>query len=262
MVMSHVARKSTLKQDETKNFKLETWRSSFGAAMLPIYVLSVTFAMTDWGMSLDAKWYSTMYGPWTMIGAVLGALAFCVLIVTTNNERDPYSSIVGPNLTKDLGNMMFLFTMLWGYTSLSQFLIIWNGNLPETTSYFKNRSSNFNAAMGMNNWAALAMLTAVGQFFVPFFTLLSPRSKRYSKNLRKIAGWIFVVHVADVYLLVLPSTKARINGGPLSANIWLDILAWSGIGLLWLGVFAWQTKKAALLPSYDSRLQEALAHAH
>jgi hypothetical protein len=262
LVMAGVARRSTLKQDQTKNFKLETWRSSFGAAMLPIFVLSVTFAMTDWGMSLDPHWYSTMYGPWTLIGAALGALALTVLIVTTNSDKQPYNTIIGPALTKDLGNMLFVFTMLWGYFSLSQFLIIWNGNLPETTSYFKKRSSNFNTAMGNNNWAALAMMTVVGQFFVPFFSLLAPRTKRFAVNLRKIAGWIFVIHIADVYLLVMPSTESRLKGGPLNAWLPVDLLSFVGIGLLWFGLFAAQTKKASLLPEYDNRLQEALANAH
>lgn len=262
LVMAAIARRSTLKQDQTKNFKLEAWRSSFGAAMLPIFVLSVTFAMTDWGMSLDAHWYSTMYGPWTLIGAALGALALTVVILTTNNDRAPYNNVISPSLTKDLGNMLFVFTMLWGYFSLSQFLIIWNGNLPETTSYFKRRSSNFDMAMGNNNWAVLGLITVLGQFFVPFFTLLSPRSKRFSVNLRKIAGWIFVIHIADVYLLVMPSVGARIKGGPISGWLGVDLLAFLGMGLLWLGVFAAQTKKAPLLPEYDNRLQEALANAH
>ncbi len=262
LLMAAVARQSTVKQDQTKNFKLETWRSSFGAAMLPIFVLSVTFAMTDWGMSLDSHWFSTMYGPLTLIGAALGALALTVLIVTTNYDRAPYNTVIAPGLTKDLGNMLFVFTMLWGYFALSQFLIIWNGNLPETTSYFKNRSSNFDKAMGNNNWAALGMLTIVGQFFVPFFALLSPRTKQFSVNLRKIAGFIFVIHIADVYLLVMPSIDSRLKGGPISGALGLDILSFLGIGLLWVGVFAAQTKKAPLLPEYDNRLQEALANAH
>ena len=258
-------RNSTLKQDETKNFRLEAIRSSVGALSLPFYVLALTFAMTDWGMSLNPTWYSTMYGPWTMISSVLGALALCVFIVCQNSDKAPYTSIVSPNFTKDLGNMLFVFTMLWGYTSLSQFLIIWNGNLPETTSYFVGRSSSFgNPEWGKINWGIFGFIIVAGQFFIPFFTLITPRTKRFALNLKKIALWIFCIHILDVYMLIQPSVPARAALGPVAGGINLvwDAVAFIGVGGIWLFSFANQLKKASLLVKYDNRLQEALAHAH
>ena len=262
VLMAWFLRNSTHRQDKSGDFKLEAGRSTWGAIFLPIFVLAVTFAMTDWVMSLNPHWYSTMFGPWTLIGATLAALAFSTLIVTTNYDRAPYAEIVGPKLTKDLGNMLFAFTMLWGYTSLSQFLIIWNGNLPETASYFMTRSSAIgNRALGAMSWAAMGLLTVIGQFFVPFFALLAPRTKRFSVNLRKIAGWIFVIHIFDVYLLVIPAIPGRDTLGPISGHILWDLLSFIGIGGIWLAVFASQTRKAPLVVKYDTRLQEAM-HAH
>ena len=270
IAVASLLRRSTLLQDKTKNFRLEELRSTYGALSLPVFVLMVTFAMTDWVMSLNPHWYSTMYGPWSLISAVLGALAFCVVILCSNYDRAPFNSIIGPGLLKDLGNMLFAFTMLWGYTTLSQFLIIWNGNLPETTSYFitrssANRISNSsigNPGMGSVSWGALGMLLIVGQFFIPFFTLLSPRTKRFSWNLRKIAGWIFVIHIFDVYMLVAPSIPGRAAKGPITTEFFWDLLAFIGVGGIWMWSFASQTSKAGLITEYDTRLQEALAHAH
>ncbi|POA73598.1 hypothetical protein C1882_29100, partial [Pseudomonas sp. FW305-E2] len=81
---------------------------TYGALAMPAYVLSVTFVMTDWVMSLDSHWYSTMFGPWTLIGAALASLAFCVVLVTVNAEKAPYTEVISRNLTKDLGNMLFV----------------------------------------------------------------------------------------------------------------------------------------------------------
>ena len=69
-----------------------------------------------------------------MATQILATIAMGTWIILTLREREPYKSIVHPALTKDLGNMMLGFTMVFGYFTLSQFLIIWSGNLPEEIS--------------------------------------------------------------------------------------------------------------------------------
>jgi hypothetical protein len=41
--------------------------------------------------------------------------------------------------------------------------------------------------------------------------------------------------------------------------IWLDVIAWIGFGGLWLGLFAWQLGKRALIPLNDPQLEAVLA---
>ena len=53
----------------------------FAAASLLIYTLSMTFAATDWFMSLEPEWFSTMYGPLFWIGQALTTFAFVILIL-------------------------------------------------------------------------------------------------------------------------------------------------------------------------------------
>lgn len=256
---------SVKKQERTGDFKFEAGRMSWGAISLVFFVLSVTFAMTDWVMSMEPHWSSTMYGPWTLMGGVGGALALCMLLLCQNARKAPFNGVVFPGLTKDLGNMLFAFTMLWGYTSVSQFLIIWNGNIPETTQYFVKRGyANHPPGMEANNWGALGLLLIVGRFFIPWFWLLAPRTKRTPEALMRVCGWVIVMHILDVYLLVAPATHDRaVNLGPIQMpqNI-VDLGALLVIGLVWWGVFASQLAKFPLLARYDTRLQEAKAHAH
>lgn len=256
-------RRSTIRQEETGNFKLEAGRSTWGAAGLLGYFLTVTFAWFIWLMSLNPHWYSTMYGVWLIVGSGGAALALCNVIVCLNAKKAPYRDVVAPSLTKDLGNMQFAFTMLWGYTTISQFLIIWNGNIPETTTYFKDRSSEMHPpGMEANHWGIIGLVLLLGRFFVPFFSLLAPRTKKYPGLLQRVCGWIFVMHIIDMYLIVQPSIPGRAVQGPFAAHLPFDLLAFVTVGAVWLAVFANQTRRAALLPSYDNRLQEAVAHAH
>jgi hypothetical protein len=255
-------RRSTTKQDETKNFKLEAGRGSWGAAGLVMFFLTVTFAFLDWVMSMNPHWYSTMYGAWMIVGSSYGALALMTVIVCHYSEKEPYRSIVSPFLTKDLGNMLFVHTMLWGYTTLSQFIIIWNGNIPETTSFYKVRMATYPPGMAGNYWAFVGFILIVGMFFIPFYSLITPRTKKYPSLLKKISIWMFLMAILNMFLIVVPSIPKRADMGPISPYLITDILAWLGIGGLWLAVFSATTKKAPLVPLYDTRLQEAKAHAH
>ncbi len=256
-------RKSAMRQEVSKDFKLEAGRSSWGAVGIVMFFLTCTFAVTDWVMSLEPHWSSTMFGTWSLISACLGALSLAVLIFCVNAHRAPYKDIMRPDLTKDLGNMLFVLTMLWGYTSLSQFLIIWNGNLPETTSYYQARSSNVEPITSNFTWGAVGLICIVGQFFIPFFTLITPRTKKTAMNLAKAAGWIFCVHIVDIYQYIIPALPGgRGPSGPATPALLTDALAFVAIGGIWFFVFSSQAKKAPLLPTYDTRLQEAAQHAH
>ena len=260
--MSWFLRNSVKRQEEgaPNGLKLELGRSSWGAVFIVFYVLSITFAYTDWSMSLQPHWYSTMWGVWQMIGGALGASGLIVGILCLNARKAPYNTVVTPALTKDWGNIMFMFTMLWAYTAVSQFLIIWNGNLPETASYFARR--------GLMGWNAVGMMVILGQFLVPWMTLLSPRIKRYPYLLQQVAGWIFVIHIVDVYLAVAPALPvggyhSHAGRGALNPFMAYDLLALVGVFSVWLAVFARGVRETkSLLPTYDTRLQEALLHAH
>jgi hypothetical protein len=263
-VMAWGFRDSAMRQEKSHDFKLESGRSSWGAASLVYFFLASTLLWTDVGMSLEPHWSSTMYGPWQLIAGAGAALALGITLLCINAKNKPFSDIVTKDLTRDIGNMMFAFTMLWGYTTVSQFLIIWNGNLPEFTSYYARRSSSAHpAGMEANHWGALGLLLILGRFFIPFFVLLAPRVKAKPERLMKITGFIFVIHMFDILMLIVPSLHDRVKLGPVNpaANL-TDLIGLLAVGSVWLALFSLKTQKATLLPGYDHRLQEAKAHVH
>jgi hypothetical protein len=218
-----------------------------------------------------------MHGPWQIVGSSLGALGLTAAIACVNAKREPYNEVVSPNVTKDWGNMMFTNTMFWAYTGVSQYLIFWNGNLPDTTQYFARRSYLM--------WNVVGFIIIVGQFLVPWLSLLSPRVKRYPYLLARMAAWIFCVHLVDAYIAAAPGlpvgngafakAAAAMASGPHSATtsnivqtraagqyLLFDVIAFLAVGGFWLYSFSVQVRKAPLLVKYDHRLQEALTHAH
>jgi hypothetical protein len=247
---SLMLRNSTLRQDESLDSKEEKKRFTRGPVGLVMYFLSATVAFTIWVMSVDTHWSSTMYAPWFVVGQAFAALCFGVFLVCRFSDRAPYSEIMSPKLTLDLGNMMLALTLFFSYLSFSQYLIIWSGNIPEYTSYYHTR------AQGGWIWIGLSMVAL--QFFIPFLMLINPTTKRYPNKLMVVAAWIFIVRIIDSFWIVLPAFPNRETPMPLAT----DATAFIALGAIWLAVFANQTKKASLLPVYDQRLKEALHHSH
>lgn len=248
MLMAAGLRASTLRQDKSKNDKERARRTNLASPGIAIFVLSITLAFTDWVMSLEPYWSSTIYGAWWVVGMALMAYAFVTMIATLNKSREPYHGVVTSSWTRDMGNLMLAFVMLWGYTSLSQYLIIWSGNLPEFITYYVNRSK-----MG---WNAVGMAVLLGQFFIPFFALLSPRVKAQAPLLAKLCGFVLVFRVIDMYYVIMPAMQ---NRTPIPSG-W-DLVALVGLGGLWFFGFTRSVAQAPLMPSYDPRIKEA-AHAH
>lgn len=250
VLFSSYLRSSSLRQDQNGDVMEAQRRANFASPSLVAYVILVTFAMTHWAMSLEPHWFSTVYGLLTLVGNTAGVLALCILVLTINAAREPYHTAVTPKLTKDLGNIMFALTMVWAYLTLSQFLIIWSGNLPEEIPYYRLRSE-----MG---WNGLGAILLAGRFLVPFLTLLAQRPKRYVRPLMWVGAWIIGMHVLDVFWQIVPSFE---RGGLLDSIKWTDFAALIGLFGVWGAAFASQVKAGSLIPTHDSRLMEQMEHA-
>lgn len=241
-------RRSVKVQEATGKFREQQWRANWASPGIVFLILSVTFAYTDWVMSIDPHWYSTMYGLWFVVGMALGGMSLATLIVCVNAKKAPYNQIVHPGLTRDFGNLLLTFTMLWGYTNISQYLIIWSGNLPTTTTYLINRS--------LGHWNYLGLWIVLGQFFIPFFALLSPSVKATPKKLAVVAVWILAMRVLDHFHVVEPFYRQQ-----MGITI-ADITAFIGVGGLWAMLFSRNINRLPLLTSYDPRILEVPEHAH
>ena len=87
-------------------------------------------------MSLDPSWISTIFGLFILIGEVLSAMCFAVIVERILFKYKPMSEMLTPDFVHDHGKWMLAFTMVWAYFSFSQWLIIWAGNLPSEITYY------------------------------------------------------------------------------------------------------------------------------
>jgi len=218
---------------------------------LVIFGVTVTLASFDWVMSLDPHWYSTIFGVYVFAGAVVGILALVVLLaVILDRRRGPLAGIVTPEHYHDLGKLLFGFVVFWAYIAFSQFMLIWYGNLPEETVWYRHRFEH--------GWYPVSVAVAVGCFAVPFFFLLGRDVKRHRLTLSAAAIWLLVFHYVDLYWLVMPSALAA-GPTPGFAPHWLDLLTLVAVGGLFAGALGWLMTRSALIPVADPRLAESLS---
>jgi hypothetical protein len=235
----------SLQQDQSADDKLTLRLQRLSGPGLVLYGLTVSFAAIDWIMSLEPKWYSTLFGMIFMVSFGLAALALAILATRFLASEKPLAQVVSPDRWHDLGNLLLALVMFWAYLNFSQFLLIWSENLAEEIPWYLHRIGG--------GWEWVAIVLILFQFALPFVLLLSRTTKRNSQILAVVAGAILFMHWLDTLWMIAPSfypARFRLH--------WLDIAAVVGIGGLWLAAFIGYLKARSLVPLHDPRFTELL----
>lgn len=231
-------------QDETGNEAYAQQRTNVAAFGMVLHVIIVTFAMMDWAMSLEPDWYSTIYGAWFVITQTMCAMGLVAFIGSRGYaaDRAPWTkALITDVVRKDWGNMLLMTTMVWAYFSLSQWLIMWNGNLPQEVIFYIHRFQG--------PWLYVGAFIVIFQFFVPFLALLSGKTKRYPGLLSSVALWLMFMRFVDLNWQVLPifhgSEDHKVGMIGMIALAFTAVVAFGG---LWFALFVNFWSKNRLLP--------------
>ncbi|MEO8901510.1 MAG: quinol:cytochrome C oxidoreductase [Polyangiaceae bacterium] len=222
-----------------------TMRRAAGPALI-VYAITITFSAIDLVMTLDPRWFSTMFGVYYFASCVMAENASLALTLMWLQSKGRLTSSVTVNHFHDLGKMLFAFTIFWAYIGFSQFMLLWYANIPEETLWFKVRF--------VNSWGTLAWVLLFGHFVIPFFGLLSRWVKRSRKALAFWCVWQLVMIFLDMYWLVMPTLGLNEVQFKL-----IDLTCWVGVLSLFIAGLAFRAKRLSLLASNDPRLPDSLA---
>ena len=215
-----------------------------------VFVLAGTLAATDWMMSLEPHWFSTIFAAIYMIGQMLLAWAFVLLVCIPLSRQQPLSSLLTNDRLRDLATFMLAFVMLWAYTSFSQLLIIWTTNLPEEIGWYFKRLHG--------GWQHVGYTLIFLHFGLPFLLLLSSRIKARIAVLVGVSIGIAIMRLVDLLWITAPAFQG--HGGDADVGFvlsWMDVALPLALGALWLYVFLGQLTKRSLVPLNDPRFDFA-----
>jgi hypothetical protein len=246
MVLAHFLNRWSVGQ--ARNPEAQRKRlARLSAPGLIIYGFTITFAAVDWALSLESRWYSTMWGFLFITAETLTALGFLIIVLAVLSRREPMLGVLKPDHFHDLGKMLLANLLLWAYCAFCQFLIVWSENLPDEISYYLPRTAT--------SWGWLGLALILAQLLIPALLLINRRLKRHAYWLAGVVGIILVMRYMDLVWIVLPGYYKE--GFRIQ---WMDVLTPLGIGGVWLWAFLRELPKYPLLPVNAPELEEALAH--
>jgi hypothetical protein len=242
---TYMLRRNSLREDEEGGITYYKKSITYSAIFLVLFAVTSSTSAWDFLMSIDAHWFSTLFGWYTFIGLFVSGMAMMCLMILYLRSRG-YMQHVTENHLHDVGKFMFAFSIFWTYLWFSQFMLIWYANLPEEVVYFQVRWNYFRTL-----WAANLLIN----FCAPFLVLMTRDAKRQSKILW-IGGIIILAgHWLDVFVMVMPGTVgADWHIGFIEIGTMIGYLG------LFILVTLTELTKAALVPKNHPMLAESLHH--
>jgi hypothetical protein len=181
----------------TKDYRQYKRIRTLSAIYLPLFGFTNIVLSWQWLMSLDAHWYSTMYGWYSWASMFLAMISLTIILVIWLKSKGYLEQVTQEHL-HDLGKYMFGITVFWTYLWYDQYMLIWYANIGEETIYFKERWYQYPLLHGGN---------LIINFVMPFLILMRNDTKRKYGTLVFVGILVFLGHWWDMFQMIKPSTR-------------------------------------------------------
>lgn len=232
--------KQDRENDPSRRAAIKKRMQAISAPGILIFGLTIMFISTDWVMSLEPHWYSTMYPVIFGFSQLLSSMALAIIALVFFYDVSPFDKSMTRNHLRDLGSFLLGFVIFWTYISFSQFLLMWSANLKEEVPYYIARTTG--------GWEIITTILGFGHFLLPFLLLLFRETKRRKEIIWKIAAFVLVMRFFDIFWQV----AGAFHHGHLSIHL-LDLSTLAMLGGAWTWVYLGNISKRPLLPLHDER---------
>ncbi|MCA9290730.1 MAG: hypothetical protein KDA25_06355 [Phycisphaerales bacterium] len=257
--------RTSVAQDASGDLELTHRMQRFAPISIVLFALTLTFAAFDWIMSLEATWFSTMFGVYNFAGACCGFFATCLVVMFLLQRSGRLTNVITLEHYQDVGKLLFGFGIVfWAYIAFSQYMLIWYGNIPEETGWFLSRQ--------VGGWRFVSVVLIVGHFVLPFVAIISKHPKRRPAVIAAVGGWMLLMHYVDLYWLIQPAAIPHevLDGITYTALLeryadvgapWniLDLTCLLGVVGVAAGLTLRRMQSVSLVPEQDPRALESVA---
>jgi len=176
--------------------RLESAMSIMAIAIIPVAVSVHTIVSFDFSMAPVPMWHSTMFGPYFVAGAIFSGIAGLIIAMAALRKFLHLEEYLHPVHFQNLGKLLLMMSLLWGYFVFAERLTVWYGNETAEVAVLNVTQKG--------SFAPLYWTMVVCNFVLPLFILSQ-------KRLRTIAGCVvasFGVCIGmwlERFLIVVPS---------------------------------------------------------
>lgn len=239
-------RSLSLKEDMNPGMSFYRKQYNTAAFFLVFFAVSSSMSAWDWLMSIDAHWFSTLFGWYVFAGFFVSGISM-MLLITLYLKRQGLLSHVNENHIHDMAKFMFAFSVFWTYLWFSQYMLIWYANIPEEINYFLER---FNTPY---KYVVIPML--IINFAFPLVVIMHRYAKRNFGLLTFVAVMILFGHFLDMFQIIMPGiVKENWSIGFIEIGMFLGFLG------LFLFVVLSSLAKAPLVAKNHPFLNESKQH--
>ncbi len=239
---------SKLSVNEDIHGGLKSYEKSIKYATIFLVIFGFTTPLWafDTIMSLEAHWFSTMFGWYNFAAMWVAGMATISIVVILLRKAGNMPWIKDSHI-HNLGLFVFAFSIFWTYIWFAQFLLIYYANIPEETVYFFKRWEGF--------YLPLFWLNLIINFLSPVLILMSRDAKRKTNILLGVSILLICGHWLDYYMMIMPGTIAEAAGfGIIEIGVFLGF-----VGLFTFSILT-SLSKAPLAPKNHPFLEESLNH--
>jgi hypothetical protein len=253
-------------QDRDGDVKWTHKMQKWAPLCMILFAFTQSYASIDWMMTLQPRWFSTMFAVYFWASCMCGFFALIILFARFLQKTGHIQHSITTEHYHDLGKWLFgIGVVFWAYIAFSQYMLIWYANLPVETNWYMTRQ--------LGGWGPVSLLLLFGHFLLPFLLLITRWTKRWRSPLPIIATWLLLMFFVDIYWLVMPvvpeeAIATATSYNELANNITaaeigygftiLNFTCLVGMVALVLGGTLINLRKCNLVATSDPRLGEAL----
>src|SRR5437867_8013826 len=124
--------------------RLETAMQIMAIAIIPVAVSVHTIVSFDFSMAPVPMWQTTIFGPYFVAGAIFSGIAALIIAMAAIRKFLHLERYLHPVHFENLGKLLLMMSLLWGYFVFAERLTTWYGNgVSEMTVFWQTQRLSF-----------------------------------------------------------------------------------------------------------------------
>jgi molybdopterin-containing oxidoreductase family membrane subunit len=188
-------------QGTTKQWhRLEAAMQVMAIAIVPVAVSVHTIVSFDFSMSPVPMWHSTIFGPYFVAGAIFSGIAALIIAMAVLRKALHLEEYLHAVHFQNLGKLLLLMSLLWGYFTFAERLTTWYGNGSAEMAVFWETQRG--------SYAPLFWTMVICNLVIPF-PILAIRKLRTITGCVIASSTIVVGMWLERFLIIVPSLATK-----------------------------------------------------